>query len=65
MSTISEVLAGSAGTAALPRISRAVARKAVDEVRGALRDTLEISLALVAPPMVFCLMLSHNIIRLF
>ena len=65
MSTISEILAGSAGTAALPRISRAVARKAVDEVRGALRDTLEISLALVAPPMVFCLMLSHNIIRLF
>ncbi len=65
MSTISEILAGSAGTAALPRISRAVARKAVDEVRGALRDTLEISLSLVAPPMVFCLMLSHNIIRLF
>ena len=65
MSTISEILAGSAGTAALPRISRAVAHKAVDEVRGVLRDTLEISLALVAPPMVFCLMLSHNIIRLF
>ena len=65
MSTIAEVLAGSAGTAALPRLSRAVARRAVVEVRGALRDTLEFSLALVAPFMVFCLMLSHNIIRLF
>ena len=64
MSTIAEVLAGSAGTAALPRLSRAVARKAVAEVRNALRDTIEISLALVAPFMVFCLMLSHNIIRL-
>jgi putative peptidoglycan lipid II flippase len=64
MSTIAEVLAGSAGTAALPRLSIAVARKAVAEVRSALRDTLEISLALVAPFMVFCLMLSHNIIRL-
>ncbi len=65
MSTIAEVLAGSAGTAALPRLSMAVARKAVAEVRNALRDTLEISLALVAPSMVFCLMLSQNIIRLF
>jgi putative peptidoglycan lipid II flippase len=64
MSTIAEVLAGSAGTAALPRLSMAAARKAVAEVRSALRDTLEISLALVAPSMVFCLMLSHNIIRL-
>jgi len=64
MSTIAEVLAGSAGTAALPRISKAVALKAAEEVRSALRDTLEISLALVAPFMVFCLMLSHNIIRL-
>lgn len=64
MSTIAEVLAGSAGTAALPRLSRAVARKADAEVRSALRDTLEISLAMVAPFMVFCLMLSRNIIRL-
>ena len=64
MSTIAEVLAGSAGTAALPRLSMAVARKAVSEVRSALRDTLEIRLALVAPFMVFCLMLSHQIIRL-
>jgi len=64
MSTIAEVLAGSTGTAALPRLSKAVARKAVVEVRNALRDTIEISLALVAPFMVFCLMLSHNIIRL-
>ena len=64
MSTIAEVLAGSAGTAALPRLSMAVARKAVAEVRSVLRDTLEISLALVAPFMVFCLMLSHHIIRL-
>jgi putative peptidoglycan lipid II flippase len=64
MSTVAEVLAGSAGTAALPRLSRAVARKAAAEVRTGLRDTLEISLALVAPFMVFCLMLDRNIIRL-
>lgn len=64
MSTISEVLAGSIGTAALPRLSMAVARKAAAEVRSVLRDTLEISLALVAPFMVFCLMLSYNIMRL-
>ena len=64
MSTIAEVLAGSAGTAALPRLSKAVAREAVAEVRSALRDTLEISLALVAPFMVFCLLLDRNIIRL-
>ena len=64
MSTIAEVLAGSTGTAALPRLSKAVAHKAVAEVRNVLRDTIEISLALVAPFMVFCLMLSHNIIRL-
>ncbi|HVB28941.1 MAG TPA: lipid II flippase MurJ [Terriglobia bacterium] len=64
MSTIAEVFAGSAGTAALPRLSRAVARQAVAEVRSALRDTLEISLAMVAPFMVFCLMLDRNIIRL-
>ncbi len=64
MSTIAEVLAGSAGTAALPRLSRAVARKAAAEVRSGLRDTLEISLALVAPFMVFCLMLDRNIIQL-
>ena len=64
MSTIAEVLAGSVGTAALPRLSMAVARKAIAEVRSVLRDTLEISMALVAPSMVFCLMLSHNIIHL-
>lgn len=64
MSTIAEVLAGSAGTAALPRLSKAVARKAVAELRNGLRDTLEISLALVAPSMVFCLMLDRNIIQL-
>ncbi|MEJ2009642.1 MAG: lipid II flippase MurJ [Acidobacteriota bacterium] len=64
MSTIAEVLAGSTGTAALPRLSKAVARKAFAEVRSTLRDTIEISVALVAPFMVFCLMLSHNIIRL-
>ena len=64
MSTIAELLAGSVGTAALPALSRAVARKEEMKERRTFQDSLEISLILVLPFLVFCLMLSRNIIRL-
>ncbi len=62
--TLSELLGGSVGTASLPSLSRAVARQERQEERQILRDTLGISLALLAPMMVFCVLLSHDIIRL-
>lgn len=64
MSTLAELLGGSVGTVALPALSRAVARQAHDEVRKTFRDALEISLAVVVPTMVFCLMLPTPITRL-
>ncbi len=64
MSTLSEVLTGSVGTGALPALSRAEARQALEESRKLFRDALEISTVLVAPALVFCLMLSRPIIRL-
>ena len=64
MSTLAELLAGSVGTVALPALSKAFARQAREEERTTFRDTLEISLALVSPFMVFCLMLDRNIMRL-
>jgi putative peptidoglycan lipid II flippase len=64
MSTLAELLAGSVGTVALPALSRAVAQRAKDEVRKLFRDMVEISLALVSPAIVFCLLLDRNIIRL-
>ncbi|MGH6628497.1 MAG: lipid II flippase MurJ, partial [Burkholderiales bacterium] len=64
MSTLAELLAGSVGTVALPALSKAFARQAREEEHRTFRDTLEISLALVSPFMVFCLMLDRNIIRL-
>lgn len=64
MSTLTELLAGSVGTAALPALSRAFARLDHAEGRRTFRDTLEISLALVSPIAVFCLVLDRNIIRL-
>jgi len=64
MSTIAELLAGSVGTVALPALSRAVATKAKEEERKTFRDILEISLVLLTPTLVFCLMLDENIIRL-
>ena len=63
-STLAELLGGSVGTAALPALSRAVARKDYQEERRTLRDTLGISLLLLSPVMVFCLLLNHSIIRL-
>ena len=64
MSTLAELLAGSVGTAALPALSRAVARQAQSEERKIFRDTIEISVILLAPVVVFCLLLDRNIIRL-
>ena len=45
-------------------LSRAVASGNRDEEHKTFRDTLEISLILLTPMAVFCLMLPHNIIRL-
>ena len=64
LGTLAELLAGSVGTAALARLSRAVALQAEDSVRRTFQSTLEISLVLVSPVMVFCLLLDRNIIRL-
>lgn len=64
MSTLAELLAGSVGTVVLPALSKAFARQAREEERKTFRDALEISLALVSPFMVFCLMLDRNIMRL-
>jgi len=62
--TLAELLGGSVGTAALPTLSRAVARQDREEERKTFRDTLEISLVFVSPIMVFCLLLHGPIIRL-
>lgn len=64
MSTISELLSGSVGTSALPALSRATVKGEHAEERKIFRDALEISLALVSPAMVFCLLLPRPIIRL-
>lgn len=64
MSTLAELLAGSVGTVVLPALSKAFARQAHEEERKTFRDALKISLALVSPFMVFCLMLDRNIMRL-
>jgi putative peptidoglycan lipid II flippase len=64
MSTLAELLAGSVGTAALPALAKAFARQAKTEERKIFQETLKISLALVCPAMVFCLLLDRHIIRL-
>lgn len=64
LASLAELLAGSVGTAALPALSRAAAHRAEAEERKIFQDALEIGLVLVAPVMVFCLLLDHNIIRL-
>jgi len=64
MASLTELLAGSIGTVTLPALSKATALEAPIEGRKTFQDTLEISLSLVSPAMVFCLMLDTNIIRL-
>jgi putative peptidoglycan lipid II flippase len=62
---LTELLGGSVGTASLPALSRAVARKDHEEERSTFRETLRISLVLLSPMAIFCLLLNHPIIRLF
>ncbi len=64
LGTLAELLGGSVGTAALPILSRAVNSGNREEEHKTFRDTLEISLLLLTPVAVFCLMLPHNVIRL-
>jgi putative peptidoglycan lipid II flippase len=64
MTALAEVLAGSVGTAVLPTLSKAFARREMDTVRRVFRDTLEIGLILTSPAFVFGLMFPHDIIRL-
>jgi putative peptidoglycan lipid II flippase len=64
ISTISELLAGTIGTVALPALSRAVVRQDREEEHRTFQDTLEIGLVLISPAVLFCLMLSPNIVRL-
>lgn len=64
LGTLSELLAGSVGTASLASISRAVVLAGQDAARRTFQSTLELSLVLVSPATVFCLLLDHNIIRL-
>jgi putative peptidoglycan lipid II flippase len=64
LGTLAELLGGSVGTASLPMLSRAVASGNHQEEHKTFRDTLEISLLLLTPMAVFCLVLPHNIIRL-
>ncbi len=64
LGTLAELLGGSVGTASLPALSRAVASGDREGEHKTFRDTLEISLILLTPMAVFCLMLPHNIIRL-
>ena len=64
LGTLAELLGGSVGTAALPMLSRAVTSGNREEEHKTYRDTLEISLLLLSPMAVFCLMLAHNVIRL-
>ncbi len=64
LGTLAELLGGSVGTAALPVLSRSVTLGNREEEHKTFRDTLEISLILLSPMAVFCLMLPHNVIRL-
>jgi putative peptidoglycan lipid II flippase len=64
IATLAELLAGSVGTAALPALAGAAARQAKAEERKTFQDALEISLALLSPAVVFCLLLDRSIIRL-
>jgi len=64
LGSLAELLGGSVGTAALPMLSRAVSSGDHEQEHKTFRDTLEISLILLSPMAVFCLMLPHNVIRL-
>ena len=63
LSTLSELLVGSLGTAVLGSLSVAAARKSAEEEQRTFRHTLELTLMAMAPLMVLCLMLNQEIIR--
>ena len=63
LSTLSELLVGSLGTAVLGSLSVAAATRSAEEERRTFRHTLELTLMAVAPLMVLCPMLSQEIIR--
>ncbi len=64
MSTIAELLAGSIGTSSLPGLSRAVANGFREGAQKIMEETLELSLVLVTPIMVCCLVLPRPIMQL-
>jgi putative peptidoglycan lipid II flippase len=64
MSALAEVLAGSVGTAVLPTLSKAFARREMEKLYKAFRDALELGLILISPAFVFGLTFPHDIIRL-
>lgn len=64
LGSLTDLFAGSVGTAALAPLSSAVALKAEDAARKSFQAILKISLVLISPTTVFCLLLSRNIIRL-
>jgi putative peptidoglycan lipid II flippase len=64
MTSLVELLGGSVGTATLPALSRAVAHEDHQEERRTFQHTLEISLILLMPAVVFCLLFDFNIIRM-
>ncbi len=64
LGTLVELLVGSVGTAALAALTKAVILKAEASLQKIFQTTIEISLVLVSPMLVFCLLLDRNIIRL-
>ena len=64
MASLVELLGGSVGTVTLPALSRAAAREDRAEERRIFTNTLEISLILLSPALVFSLLLDFHIIRM-
>lgn len=64
MTSLAELLSGSVGTGALPALSRAIIEKAVALERKVFQDAVEISLVLVSPIMVCCLVFPRPIMQL-
>jgi putative peptidoglycan lipid II flippase len=64
MTTIAELVAGSIGTSSLPALSRAFAREDEAIERKTFQDAIEITLVLLSPIAVCCLVLPHPIMQL-
>lgn len=63
MTSVVELLGGSVGTATLPVLSKAAAHENREEGRKTFRHTLELSLSMLVPAVVFCLLFDFHIIR--